>query len=109
MDYWKILSTDPTMAKTRVAVEKISPLPKQLDPKVNVCMFSPQPNANLLRFQCALAEKAQQAVFLTAAFGINLGLQKVFTETKQEVYCLLESRRGLSSEFLKLEKLKKIK
>ena len=102
---WETLSTDPSVAKTRVAFDALTPLPTLLKPNDVSVVFSPRSNANLLNLQCFLASSARESTFMTAAFGVNDSMKLVYESSLAERFLLLESTRGMSPEFLALEHL----
>jgi hypothetical protein len=105
--YWELLSTDPTPAKLKLEVEKLSPLPSELKSKDCVAIFSPRSNSNLLHIQAAIADSAKSSSFLTAAFGINPLLQSVMEKKNGiERFLLLESTDKLDLNFQNLPHLK---
>lgn len=105
---WEILSKDPAANECRTLFEQLSPLPHQLSRHDMIPVFSPRPNANLLKLQCRLASSATESVFLTAAFGVNPLLQAELTKSSSstERFLLLESTARLGQEFLNAAPLK---
>ena len=51
LEYWKILSLDPVNSKCRPEIEKMSPLPKTLEQKCCIPLFSPRKEDDMLYLQ----------------------------------------------------------
>ena len=71
LKYWEELQKDPEMRDIRPWNDEIFPISDGF-PAVGVgTAFSPRSNLDLLRWYARLMDKANTAVFFTAAFGVN--------------------------------------
>ncbi|KAL1503601.1 hypothetical protein AB1Y20_012078 [Prymnesium parvum] len=68
--YWEVLAEDLSVNELKHRVEQLSPLPS-IDDHSSTVIFSPRANDGALCFYADLIRNAQQAVFMTAAFGIS--------------------------------------
>ena len=83
---------DPEMKEIRPWNEEIFPIPDGLPAVGTGAAFSPRSNLDLLRWYARLMDKANTAVFLTAAFGVNDLFEEVLEHPKPYLrYVLLES------------------
>ncbi|MGB9017908.1 MAG: phospholipase D-like domain-containing protein, partial [Pseudolabrys sp.] len=90
--YWEELHEDPEMKEIRPWNEEIFPIPDGLPAVGTGAAFSPRSNLDLLRWYARLMDKANTAVFLTAAFGVNDLFEEVLEHPKPYLrYVLLES------------------
>jgi phosphatidylserine/phosphatidylglycerophosphate/cardiolipin synthase-like enzyme len=92
LKYWEELQKDPEMRDIRPWNDEIFPISDRL-PAVGVgTAFSPRSNLDLLRWYARLMDKANTAVFFTAAFGVNDLFEEVLEHPKPYLrYVLLES------------------
>ena len=92
LKYWQELQKDPEMRDIRPWNDEIFPISDRL-PAVGVgTAFSPRSNLDLLRWYARLMDKANTAVFFTAAFGVNDLFEEVLEHPKPYLrYVLLES------------------
>ena len=92
LKYWEELQKDPEMRDIRPWNDEIFPISDKL-PAVGVgTAFSPRSNLDLLRWYARLMDKANTAVFFTAAFGVNDLFEEVLEHPKPYLrYVLLES------------------
>src|SRR6516225_7215312 len=92
LKYWQELQKDPEMRDIRPWNDEIFPISDRL-PAVGVgTAFSPRSNLDLLRWYARLMDKANTAVFFTAAFGVNDLFEEVLEHSKPYLrYVLLES------------------
>jgi phosphatidylserine/phosphatidylglycerophosphate/cardiolipin synthase-like enzyme len=96
-DYWQQLDGDPDTPNLRKWVDANSPLPTvahspPLVPHGATAVFSPRSDVNALQRYVDLAERADQAIFFTAPFGVT---ERFETEFK---------RRGDIPRYLLLDK-----
>ncbi|MET0722369.1 MAG: phospholipase D-like domain-containing protein, partial [Tardiphaga sp.] len=83
---------DPEMKDIRPWNEEIFRIPNGLSATRIGTAFSPRSNLDLLRWYARLMDKANTAVFLTAAFGVNDLFEEVLEHPKPYLrYVLLES------------------
>jgi phosphatidylserine/phosphatidylglycerophosphate/cardiolipin synthase-like enzyme len=74
LEYWEHLKNDPPMAR-----------------KEAIAIFSPRRTSTALEWYAELMDKAQTAVFMTAAFGVGGVFEEVFAEDRDYLrYLLLE-------------------
>ena len=92
LKYWEELQKDPEMRDIRPWNDEIFPISVGF-PAVGVgTAFSPRSNLDLLRWYARLMDKANTAVFFTAAFGVNDLFEEVLEHPKPYLrYVLLES------------------
>jgi phosphatidylserine/phosphatidylglycerophosphate/cardiolipin synthase-like enzyme len=91
-NYWEELHKDPEMKEIRPWNEQVFPIPDGLPAVGTGAAFSPRSNLDLLRWYARLMDKANTAVFLTAAFGVNDLFEEVLEHPKPYLrYILLES------------------
>ena len=92
LKYWEELQKDPEMRDIRPWNDEIFPISDGF-PAVGVgTAFSPRSNLDLLRWYARLMDKANTAVFFTAAFGVNDLFEEVLEHPKPYLrYVLLES------------------
>lgn len=94
-DYWQQLHGDPLAKEFRPWNVENSPIPEP-EPENNylVPIFSPRSTLNALDLYADKMENAQEAVFLTAAFGLNKEFQSIFEEDKSYLRYLLLDKPG---------------
>jgi hypothetical protein len=92
LKYWEELQKDREMKDIRPRNEEIFSIPDGLPTTGVGTAFSPRSNLDLLRWYARLMDKANTAVFLTAAFGLNDLFEEVLEDPKPYLrYVLLES------------------
>lgn len=90
--YWQELFNDHKAKQLRTWNDENHPLPIKLKPESIVATFSPRRTLEVLEWYAAIANKANTALFLTAAFGVHDLFEKVFSEKKNLLrYLMLES------------------
>lgn len=90
--YWEELQKDPEMRDIRPWNDEIFPIPDGPPAIGTGAAFSPRSNLDLLRWYARLMDKANTAVFFTAAFGVNDLFEEVLEQPKPYLrYVLLES------------------
>jgi phosphatidylserine/phosphatidylglycerophosphate/cardiolipin synthase-like enzyme len=98
LEYWEHLKNDPPMARKeaddqiRPFNEDHTPVPDDEPPaKRTIAIFSPRRTSTALEWYAELMDKAQTAVFMTAAFGVGGVFEEVFAEDRDYLrYLLLE-------------------
>jgi phosphatidylserine/phosphatidylglycerophosphate/cardiolipin synthase-like enzyme len=92
LKYWEELQKDPEMRDIRPWNDEIFPISDGFPPVGVGTAFSPRSNLDLLRWYARLMDKANTAVFFTAAFGVNDLFEEVLEHPKPYLrYVLLES------------------
>jgi phosphatidylserine/phosphatidylglycerophosphate/cardiolipin synthase-like enzyme len=92
LKYWEELQKDPEMRDIRPWNDEIFPISDGLPVTGVGTAFSPRSNLDLLRWYARLMDKANTAVFFTAAFGVNDLFEEVLEHPKPYLrYVLLES------------------
>lgn len=100
LKYWEKLQTDPETNK-KAALDEIRPwndenfpVPDGFPPKNSTTtIFSPRSSLDALKWYGELMDKAETAVFLTAAFGVNDMFQEILAKPRDYLrYLLLESK-----------------
>jgi phosphatidylserine/phosphatidylglycerophosphate/cardiolipin synthase-like enzyme len=96
LGYWQQLQPDPTAAVLRPWCEANSPQPPAVSAtKAIFPVFSPRPNLKLMSWYAERMAQAQDAVFVTAAFGVNPQFQAVLEGSNDFLrYLLLEKSNG---------------
>jgi phosphatidylserine/phosphatidylglycerophosphate/cardiolipin synthase-like enzyme len=90
--YWEELAKDPEMRDIRPWNDEIFSISDGLPAGGIGTAFSPRSNLDLLRWYARLMDKANTAVFFTAAFGVNDLFEEVLEQPKPYLrYVLLES------------------
>jgi PLD-like domain len=108
LEYWEKLGTDPAMDRKeeldeiRPWNETHSPVPKTLPRRRSITtIFSPRRSLQALEWYTTRMDRAETAVFLTAAFGVNDRFRKVLSKPKDYLrYVLLESEDRHMDEVL---------
>ena len=111
LKYWEKLQTDPETNR-KAALDGIRPwndenfpVPSGLPPEnTTTTIFSPRGSLDALNWYGELMDKAETAVFLTAAFGVNDMFQGILGKPRNYLrYLLLESKDA------KIDALAKVK
>jgi phosphatidylserine/phosphatidylglycerophosphate/cardiolipin synthase-like enzyme len=76
--YWKLLEQDPDTPEARDRAEELSRVPKLPPPNGTSVIFSPRNGLAALEYYSHLARGADEALFMTFAFGINKLFKEVF-------------------------------
>src|SRR5581483_4689910 len=93
LEFWQELEGDPLPAATTKWDDAETPLPDA--PTGIDLVFSPRADLAALDWYAKLMDKAENSVFLTAAFGVTKELTAVFAEPKPYLrYLLLDKRQG---------------
>jgi phosphatidylserine/phosphatidylglycerophosphate/cardiolipin synthase-like enzyme len=108
LQYWEKLSEDPAMSR-RLADDEIrpwndknSPVPNDAPPAAStIAIFSPRGSLTALEWYAHLMDKAETAVFLTAAFGVTDVFEEVFAEDKDYLRYLLLEKEDNNMETLR--------
>ena len=111
LKYWEKLQTNPLMDRDadkdqiRPWNDENFPVPADLpDADTTGTIFSPRRSLEALEWYGELMDKAQTAVFLTAAFGVNDGFKEILSKPRDYLrYLLLESKDA------KIDKLAAVK
>jgi phosphatidylserine/phosphatidylglycerophosphate/cardiolipin synthase-like enzyme len=96
LDYWERLSEDPAREAFKTFNDPPPAVPPGKPPKRSrTAVFSPRHDLDTLEWYVRLAKSADQAVFLTAAFGLGTEIAPVFAgDVKPLRYLLLDTERG---------------
>lgn len=78
LTYWAALKADPTNAVFSPEVEAISAVPKEESPRGTIAIFSPRSSYEALDWYAARAQAAEDALFMTFAFGMDRRFQDVY-------------------------------
>ncbi len=100
LKYWEKLQTNPETNRKaeldgiRPWNDENFPVPDGLPPKnTTTTIFSPRSSLDALNWYGELMDKAETAVFLTAAFGVNDMFQQILAKPRDYLrYLLLESK-----------------
>ena len=95
LQYWELLAGDPTSASLRPRVEALSPVPVGKPPVGNSVIFSPRGSLNVLQWYAERALAAEQALFMTFAFGMNDLFKKVYRNSRAPLrFAIMEKASG---------------
>lgn len=94
LDYWNRLLPNPKAAALKKELSKV-PLPLLPPKKGTSIVFSPRTKADALDYYARLAGAANDAIFITFAFGMNAAFDPVFSNGKAPLrYALFEKLLG---------------
>ncbi|MEM7174032.1 MAG: phospholipase D-like domain-containing protein [Bacteroidota bacterium] len=102
LHYWQRLAQDPTAQTLRHENQKALDLENLLDEQEPTTqpIFSPLPSDKMLHWYVAQAAKAKQAIFFTAAFGVNKVFADLFSQPSDVLrYILLEKKGNTYDSF----------
>jgi len=95
LDYWEQLKDDPSTAKLKAFDDPKPKFPTSRPQTKQTTIFSPRTKLDPLDWYVRLADSANQAVFLTAAFGLTPEIAPVFEGQRDYLrYLLLDLRTG---------------
>lgn len=98
-EYWKQLKDDPTGRELRPWVMSETPdLCGSIQENCIIPLFSPRKTLGALEWYCARMDDSQEAVCLTAAFGVNPLLAEVLEKDKNYLRYLLLEKIGSNYE-----------
>lgn len=102
LDYWNILSGDPTAKKLRPWNDQNSPVPKRrIARKYMQSVFSSRGSLAALEWYAEKMESAKSSVFFTAAFGINKWFKAVLKEDRPYLRFVLLDKPGKGLDIIK--------
>jgi phosphatidylserine/phosphatidylglycerophosphate/cardiolipin synthase-like enzyme len=78
LSYWTELDSDPLTDAMRTAVEALTAIPPVPPPVGTSVIFSPRSDLEALQFYGELAERAEDGLFMTFAFGMNQIFKNVY-------------------------------
>jgi phosphatidylserine/phosphatidylglycerophosphate/cardiolipin synthase-like enzyme len=96
LNYWKELFDDPNKQTLRPKLDSMCdipapPLADNFPPSGTTTVFSPRSETDALTYYQALAARAEKALFMTFAFGMNALFQSVYqTSTAPTRFTLME-------------------
>ena len=92
---WELISANPSHDQLRANLTGTNQIPERLPPKGTLVIFSPQQTREALDWYAKLAKEAQDALFMTFAFGINkVFLDAYMNGTAKLRYALLDKLLG---------------
>jgi hypothetical protein len=96
LEYWEHLEKNPGREEFKAFNDPPPAIPAARPPKRSrTAVFSPRHQLDTLEWYVRLADSAEQAVFLTAAFGLGIEIAPVFAEDRDYLrYLLLDTERG---------------
>jgi phosphatidylserine/phosphatidylglycerophosphate/cardiolipin synthase-like enzyme len=105
LDYWELLKTDPDRDQARAGAVKLTPDPPALINEESIVrVFSPRPNANLLKWYADRMEDCANSLMFTAAFGIASQLVPAIAKKRNLLRFILMEKpatKSLKTEFNK--------
>lgn len=94
-EYWELLSGDPENADLKPRVETLSPTPAAKPPPGVSVLFSPRSSLDVLDWYAARAADAEQALFMTFAFGMNDLFKAVYRNGRAPLrFAVMEKASG---------------
>jgi phosphatidylserine/phosphatidylglycerophosphate/cardiolipin synthase-like enzyme len=120
LDCWNLLHAHhgaPEHATLKQTLTQANHLPHELPPVGCIALFSPQQDLSALQWYAKLANSANDALFMTFAFGINKAFKAVYADGRPKLrYALLdkllgpgvkkEQKAAAEAEMLALRKMK---
>ncbi len=98
-DYFRALSSDPTLAKAQEQAVALSPHPPELVPASSTTvLFSPRGSANMLEWYGNRITDAAEGVMFTGAFGINAQLLPRLTKGRDFLRFVMLEKRPTAAE-----------
>jgi phosphatidylserine/phosphatidylglycerophosphate/cardiolipin synthase-like enzyme len=94
LEYWKLLSGDPSSKDLRPALVQLTPDLDGPAPSGNSMFFSPRPSLAALEWYASRLDAATQTAALTAAFGVTSQLAEVLGKDKDYPRFLLLEKAG---------------
>jgi phosphatidylserine/phosphatidylglycerophosphate/cardiolipin synthase-like enzyme len=105
LDYWELLKTDPDRVRARAGAVKLTPDPPALIKEESIVrVFSPRPNANLLKWYADRMEDCANSLMFTAAFGVAAQLVPAIAKKRNLLRFILMEKpatKSLKAEFSK--------
>ena len=114
LDYWTVLSKDPSTADLKDWAEANDPLPAEDGPagKGTHAIFSPHRGLQALRWYAALAARDSLPIFITLAFGMNKVFKAVYEQPDNVLrVALLEkpgNGKGLKQGAIDIQRIRKL-
>lgn len=117
LDCWELIQSNPQHGALQNTLTQTNHLPTGEAPAGCIAIFSPQRNLDALQWYARVASSAEEALFMTFAFGINKLFKVVYADGKAKLrYALLdkllgpgvkkEQRAAAEAEMLALRKKK---
>lgn len=92
---WNLISPNPDYQSLRSALSKMNAIPADSPPAGTTTIFSPQETLSALEWYAAFAGGAQDALFMTFAFGVNKLFLDVYAQGRAKLrYALLDKLLG---------------
>lgn len=92
---WDLLKDNPEYRRLRTTLAGLGPVPAGKPPQGTSAIFSPQPTLDALKWYGRQAHGAQDALFMTFAFGINKVFLDVYQNGSAKLrYALLDKLLG---------------
>ncbi|WBU51855.1 phospholipase D-like domain-containing protein [Paracoccus sp. SCSIO 75233] len=76
--FWDMLADDPMAAEIRDRIDALTPTPDGQPPEGTSCIFSPRGSLDVLEWYAERAMQAQDALFMTFAFGMHDLFKEVY-------------------------------
>ena len=93
--YWSELQADPSRTAARAWDDQNTPTPVgDPSPGTMISLFSPRKGLSALNWYASQMERADESVFLTAAFGVSKQLGAIFAVKKPYLRYLLLDKPG---------------
>jgi hypothetical protein len=91
--YWELLQADPENRDLKPELTTTIPLPSGLPPVGTMAVFSPRSSTDALEYYAARAQKANDGLFATFAFGMHASLQDVYRDGQAPLrYAVMEKK-----------------
>jgi phosphatidylserine/phosphatidylglycerophosphate/cardiolipin synthase-like enzyme len=99
LNYWTMLSDDPTGKPAKEGVAKISPYPPALvKPGSQTCIFSPRQTASMLNWYADRMSDATSSIMFTAAFTVAEDFIKPLAEDRDFLRFVLKEKPPTADE-----------
>lgn len=101
LKYWKILNEDKTLKPSATAVAALGHIPPATWADGILPVFSPRPNLGALDWYADLAGGAEQALFMTFAFGMNERFVRLYDRDDGILRFALMEKKGNGRQYKK--------
>lgn len=91
MTCWELISTNPDHGGLRRRLSELNDIPIEKPRRGTTCIFSPQVSSDALKWYAKQATAAENALFMTFAFGMNDVFKEAYRSGKSMLrYALME-------------------
>jgi phosphatidylserine/phosphatidylglycerophosphate/cardiolipin synthase-like enzyme len=104
LDYWHELGTNPVAKTEKAWVDAQNPVPASTATAALTQVFSPHSKLQALELYAELAGSAQDALFMTFAFGMHHSLQTVYEQRDDTLRFALMDKEGAAANLAQAKK-----